>query len=303
MRTPARRSPRHRRDAVAAAAFLSPWLLGLVAFSLGPMAASLVLSFTDYELFGTPGWVGWDNYRRLLAEDPRYLASLGVTVTFVVTSVPLQLAVALGVAMLLRGGLAGVGLYRAVYYLPSLLGGSVAVAILWRQVFGREGVVNALLEPFGVPATNWIGDPSTALATLVLLAVWQFGAPMVIFLAGLNSIPGELYEAATVDGAGPLRRFRDITLPMLSPVILFNGILQMIGAFQVFTPAFIISGGSGGPTDSTLFYTLYLYQRAFTAFDMGYASAMAWVLLLVIAASTVLVFRMSAGRVFYAEER
>ncbi|MGF1660941.1 MAG: carbohydrate ABC transporter permease [Kineosporiaceae bacterium] len=290
------------RDRVAVVVFLSPWAVGLVAFTLGPMAASLVLSFTDYELFGTPQWVGLDNYRRMLTEDPRYVASLSVTAVFVLVSVPLQLAVALGVALLLRGGVAGLGLYRAAYYLPSLLGTSVAVAILWRQVFGRDGVVNGVLEPFGVPPTNWIGDPDTALGTLIALAAWQFGAPMVIFLAGLHGIPGELYEAATVDGAGPWRRFRYVTVPLLSPVILFNGVLQMIGAFQTFTPAFIISGGSGGPTDSTLFYTLYLYQRAFTAFDMGYASAMAWVLLVVIAASTALVFRVSARHVVYLEE-
>jgi multiple sugar transport system permease protein len=197
----------------------------------------------------------------------------------------------------------GVGIYRAAFYLPSLLGGSVAVAVLWRQVFDGDGLFNQVLALVGIQGEDWISTPQYALGTLILLAAWQFGSPMLIFLAGLQQIPTDLYEAAAIDGAGAWTRFRKITVPLLTPVILFNLVMQMITAFQTFTPSFVISNGTGGPLDSTLLYTLYLYMRAFGNFEMGYASAMAWVLLAIIAIMTFLVFR-SAGRwVFYGDER
>jgi multiple sugar transport system permease protein len=226
-----------------------------------------------------------------------------VTFTYVFLSVPLKLAFALAVAVMLNRGLAGLGLYRGIYYLPSLLGGSVAVAIMWRQIFSYDGLINRILLWFGIDGPSWISNPDYALYTLVSLAVWQFGSPMIIFLAGLKQIPQDLYDAAAVDGAGPVTKFVRITLPLLTPIILFNFIMQMIGAFQAFTPSFIISNGTGGPADSTLFYTLYLYEQGFTNFQMGYASAMAWVLVGIIATATAIAFMSARWWVHYGDDR
>lgn len=289
---------RERREERTAFGFLSPWLLGLALITIGPMVASLYLSFTDYNFLQEPQWVGGENYRRLFS-DPRFHQALLVTFKYVVISVPLQLAGALLVAIVLDRGLRGLALYRSAFYLPSLLGGSVAIAILWRQIFGSDGLVNWALSLLGIEGRSWIADPDTALGTLMVLNVWTFGAPMIIFLAGLRQIPTMYYEAAAVDGAGRTRRFLKITLPLLSPIVFFNLILQLIGAFQAFTQAFIISGGSGAPADSTLFYTLYLYIRGFGNFEMGYASAMAWVLVAIIGLFTLVNFVVSKYWVFY----
>jgi multiple sugar transport system permease protein len=231
--------------------------------------------------------------------DERLHHALRVTFTYVLVSVPLQLAAALALAMLLDRGLRGLAFYRSAFYLPSLLGSSVAIAVLWRQIFGAEGLLNQVIEMVGGSGRGWISDPDTALSTLVVLNVWTFGAPMVIFLAGLRQIPAMYYEAAAVDGASRWTQFRRITVPLLSPIIFFNLVLQIIHAFQSFTQAFVVSGGTGGPSDSTLFYTLYLYQRGFNNFDMGYASALAWLLLLIIAAFTALNFWAAKRWVFY----
>ena len=282
--------------------FLAPWLVGLVALTGGPILASLYLSFTDFSLFGTPSWIGLENYTRLFLEDTRYRHALGVTFTYVLVSVPLKLAFALGVALLLNRPIRGVGTYRAIYYLPSLLGGSVAVAVMWRKLFAYDGVVNDVLLWFGVEGPSWISNPDYALSTIIVLAVWQFGSPAVIFLAGLKQIPRELYDAAAIDGAGPVASFRAVTLPLLTPIIFFNLVMQMISAFQAFTPSFIISNGTGGPDDSTLFYTLYLYEDGFTNFRMGYASAMAWVLVGIIATATAVVFLSSRYWVRYGDQ-
>jgi multiple sugar transport system permease protein len=294
------RKSARRRENWAALSFLSPFIVGLLVITVGPMIASLYLSFTDYSLIGEANWIGLENYRRML-DDPRLAASIGVTVRYVFISVPLQLAMALGLAMILDKGVRGLPFYRSVFYLPSLLGGSVAIAIMWRQIFGTEGLVNQVLALFGVEGQGWISHPDYALDTLILLNVWTFGSPMVIFLAGLRQIPAMYYEAARVDGAGPVRRFLNITVPLLTPIIFFNLVLQIINAFQAFTQAFIVSGGKGGPSDSTLFYTLYLYDRGFTAFDMGYASALAWLLLTIIGLFTALNFLMSKFWVFYGD--
>jgi multiple sugar transport system permease protein len=195
----------------------------------------------------------------------------------------------------------GMAWYRSIYYIPSLLGGSVAIAVIWGQLFDNDGVLNAFLAFFGVGGRSWISNPDTALYTLVLLNIWQFGSPMVIFLAGLKQIPQELYDAASVDGANPWRRFWSVTVPLLTPIIFFNVVLQIIQAFQAFTPAYVVSGGSGGPSDSTLFYTLYLYQQGFTNLNMGYASAMAWVLLLIIAIFTLINFGLARRWVYYED--
>lgn len=295
------KSPKVRR-ALGAYAFLLPWFGGVVILTSGPLIASLYLSLTDFDLLSTPSWVGVDNFIELF-KDPRYLASLGVTFAYVFIGVPLGLAFALAVAMLLNQKVRGLGLFRSIYYLPSLLGGSVAVAVMWRQLFGGTGVINHVLGFFGFrDLPNWIADPDYALATLIILHVWQFGSAMIIFLAGLQQVPADLYDSAAVDGAGKWQQFVSVTIPMITPVIFFNLVLGIINAFQAFTQAYIVSGGTGGPVDSTLFYTLYLYQQAFTNFRMGYASAMAWVLLIIIAFFTALNFATSRRWVYYGNE-
>jgi multiple sugar transport system permease protein len=256
------------KDNKAGYIFLLPWLIGLVAITVGPMIMSLYLAFTDYNLLQAPSWIGLDNFTRMF-EDERLHNSLRVTFVYVLVSVPLQLALALAIAMLLDRGMRGLALYRSIFYLPSLLGSSVAIAVLWKQLFGTSGLVNQLLAMVGIEGPGWISNPDTALSTLILLHVWTFGSPMIIFLAGLRQIPAMYYEAASIDGAGKFRQFMKITLPLLSPIIFFNLVLQIIGAFQSFTQAFIVSGGKGGPSDSTMFFTLYLYQEGFGRFDMG----------------------------------
>ncbi|GAB3744677.1 carbohydrate ABC transporter permease [Microlunatus parietis] len=279
--------------------FLAPWLIGLFGITIGPMIASLVLSFTDYNLLQPPNWIGLENFVAM-ANDARLHNSLRVTFVYVIVSVPLQLALALGIALLLDRGMRGLAFYRSIFYLPSLLGSSVAVAILWRQIFGTTGLVNQVLQLLGVQSPpGWISNPDTALGTIILLHIWTFGSPMIIFLAGLRQIPRMYYEAAEVDGASRWTRFLSITLPLLSPIIFFNLVLQLIGAFQSFTQAFIVSGGSGGPSDSTMFYTLYLYQKGFGQLDMGYASAMAWLLVVIIAGFTAVNFLAAKYWVFY----
>ncbi|WDR07207.1 sugar ABC transporter permease [Devosia rhodophyticola] len=281
--------------------FLLPWFIGFFGLTLGPMLTSLYLSFTDFDLLTSPNWVGMDNYTRIFTADPKFAASMRVTFFFVIFSVPLKLAFALAVALLLNRGMRGLPLYRAVFYLPSLLGASVAIAVLWRQLFAGDGVVNDFLAIFGIEGPSWISNPRYSLWTLIVLSVWQFGSPMIIFLAGLRQIPQDMYEAASLDGASKARMFWKITLPLLTPVVFFNAVIQTIDAFKSFTPAFIISGGTGNPINSTLFYTLYLYQEAFGFFRMGYASALAWVLLAIVAAFTGFSFLTSKYWVHYDE--
>jgi multiple sugar transport system permease protein len=280
--------------------FISPWLLGLFLLTLYPMLQSLYFSFTDYSLLEAPNWVGMENYQKIFLEDKLFYKSLTVTLWFVLISVPLKLITALLMAMFLNQKIRGMSIYRTLIYLPSLIGTSVAVAILWSNIFGRDGMINHTLALFGIDGKNWIGSPDTALSTLILLVVWQFGSSMVIFLAGLKQISPELYEASAVDGATKMRQFFSITLPMLSPVILFNLVLQTIGSFQMFTQAFVIT--KGGPIQSTYMFALYLYERAFAGFDMGYASALAWVLLIIIGIVTALIFISSRHWVFYESE-
>ncbi len=283
--------------------FLLPWFAGLLLLTAGPMLSSLYLSFTNFNLLSAPQWIGIQNYQAML-QDPRWLNAVKATLIYVFASVPLKMLFALGLALLLNRRLQGLSIYRAIYYVPSLLGGSVAIAILWRQVFDSNGLVNEALGWIGIKSgISWIASPNFALGTLIMLAIWQFGSPMIIFLAGLKQIPPEYYEAATTDGAGPIRRFWHITLPLLTPIVFFNMVLQMVGAFQAFTPAFIVSGGTGGPVDSTLFYTLYIYQEGFGNLHMGYASAMAWILLIAIALFSALAFLTSRYWVFYQDER
>lgn len=299
--------------------FLLPWLIGILGLTVYPMLMSLRMSFTDYD-FTKPDsvqWIGFGNYIRMFGSlfgitdftavsgkimrvDPYYLKSLSVTFTYVFTSVPLKLVFALLVAVLMNQKLRFVSFYRAVYYIPTLLGGSVAIAVLWRKLFEKEGLINGLLSSFGfTDLPGWITNPKYALGTLVLLTVWQFGSSMIIFLAGLKQIPTDYYEAASVDGASKVQQFFSITIPSLTPVILFNLVMQMISAFQTFTQAYIIGGGKGGVLNSTLFYTLHLYLQGWTYHEMGYASAMAWVLLIIIGAFTAIIFGSSKLWVSY----
>lgn len=279
--------------------FISPWLIAFFLFTLIPIVASLVLSFTDFNVLKPQSaeFIGLDNFVRMFTEDRRYGRSVTATLKYVIFAVPLRLVFALAIAMLLNTKRRGVAFYRAAFYAPSVIGGSIAVAVMWRQLFGNEGLINFILATFGVEGPRWLGRPETAIWTLVILAAWQFGSPMLIFLAGLKNIPEQLYESASIDGANGWQQFWKITLPMLTPIIFFNLIMQMISGFMVFTQAFIITGGS--PLDTTLFYALYVYQRAFVSNEMGYASAMAWVMLLTIAVLTALVFRSSSYWVHY----
>jgi multiple sugar transport system permease protein len=293
-------------DNLTSYAFLSPWLLGLFVLTLYPMAYSLYLSFTEFNILQPPSWIGPNNYIAMFGgsetvrADPRFMNSLWVTFRFVFISVPVKLVFALAVAMLMNQKLRLIPFYRTLYYIPTLLGGTVSIAVLWRRLFAGDGVINQILDiAFGIDAPAWISNPRYALYTLILLAVWQFGSPMIIFLAGLKQIPDEYYESARVDGAGRVRQFISITLPGLSPIIFFNLVMQMITAFQSFTQAYIVSGGQGGPLDSTMFYSLYLYLKGFGFAEMGYASAMAWFLLVLIAVLTAAVFKLSGSLVTY----
>lgn len=285
-------------DNKAAIFFMLPWVIGFFGLTVGPILASLYFSFTDYSLLTPPTWAGFGNFTEMFA-DQRFWNSIRVTLIYVFVGVPLQLILALALAVLLDKGLRGLSFYRSIFYLPSLLGGSVAIAILWRQVFGKEGLVNGFLAIFGIDGPGWIGHPDFALGTLIVLNVWTFGSPMVLFLAGLRQIPEMYYEAASMDGATRRRQFFSITFPLLTPVIFFNLVLQLIFAFQSFTQAYVVSGGTGGPGDSTMFFTLLLYKEAFTELNMGYASAMAWFLVLLIGALTALNFWLSKFWVFY----
>ena len=294
------------RENLTSYAFLVPWLLGFFVLTLYPMIYSFFLSFTEFNILQPPKWLGLRNYfvmfigNEQFPRDERFLNSLLVTFKYVFISVPLKLIFALGIAMLMNRDLKLIPFYRTLYYIPTLLGGSVAIAALWRRLFAGDGVLNMILRSaFNLNPPAWISNPKYALYTLILLSVWQFGSPMIIFLAGLKQIPKEYYEASAVDGAGKMRQFFSITLPCLSPIIFFNLVMQMINAFQSFTQAYIISGGQGGPLDSTMFYSLYLYLKGFAFSEMVYASAMAWVLLIIIAALTALAFKVSGSLVSY----
>lgn len=286
------------KSAVVAYLFLLPWLVGIFGYTLWPFIQSFYLSLTQGNLQSTL-FVGLDNYTRMFS-DERFLKSLEVTTKYVVLSVPLKLAMALFVAMLLYKASLSMTIYRTMFYLPSLIGGSIAVAVMWRKIFGIDGLWNSFLGLFGIEGKEWLGQPDYALYLLVLLVVWQFGSSMVIFLAGLKNVPGDMYEAAMIDGAGAVRRFFRITLPLISPILLFNLILQTIGSFQVFTQGYVIT--KGGPMDETLFSVLYIYELAFKQQQMGYASAISWMLLAVIAIVTAALFFLSKRWVFYEND-
>ncbi len=297
-RSAARRplSSRTRRN-LAGYAFVAPWLFGFLVFTLYPFLRSVQLSFTRYNIVTPPRSVGWANYRVLLTDDPLFWKSLLVTVEYAALAIPLGIVAGVGLALLLNIELRGMALWRTVFYLPSVVP-AVAGSLLFVWIFNPQiGLANGLLRLFGVQGPAWLLDTHWALPALVLHSVWGVGGSMVIYLAGLKDVPHELYEASTLDGANAWTRTRRITLPLITPVIFFNLVMGIIGTFQSFTNAYVMT--QGGPEESTLFYGLYLYQRAWLFLDMGYASAMAWILVLVVAVLTGIVFRSQKRWVHY----
>ncbi len=289
------------KDNIVGYLLISPWLLGFVAMWFIPMIISIFYSFTNFNLLNNPEMIGLSNYKRIFTQDDTFVKALKVTFTYVLVMVPLRLAFALFIAMLLNKKHKFLGLYRTFYYVPSIIGGSIAVSIVWKQLFGNSGVMMTIFEKFGiVQKTSLLGNPKTALFMIILMGVWQFGSSMLIFLSALKQIPQSLYESAMVDGSKPANTFIKITLPMLTPTIFFNLILQIINGFRVFTESYVIT--DGGPLDSTLSYVLYLYRRAFNYFDMGYSCALAWVLVAIIAVFTVILFKTQNAWVYYAGE-
>jgi len=278
----------NQNDNLAAMTFALPFIIGFLAFLVVPMIVSFYYSLTDFNLLRDPRFVGLDNFRRMLG-DERLMRSLRATFYFAFTSVPLRLVFALAVAMLLLKSTKMMGIYRAMYYLPSILGSSVAVAILWRRMFFVTGTVNSLLDVVGLN-TNfpWLGDPRTAIWTLILLAVWQFGSSMLIFLASLKQIPETYYEAARIDGANKVKIFISITLPLLTPTIFFNLVMQMINGFLAFTQAFLVT--QGGPLDTTNFIALYMFDQTFRFGNAGYSAALAWLMVAILAVFTGILF-------------
>jgi len=286
-----------QQETIAAWLLITPWLLGFLLFIAGPMLASIWLSFTSWDLLTPPKWVGLANYIRLGTADPSVGRSLRVTTVYSFVSVPLNVAFGLFVAMLLNERIRLQSFMRTLYYLPSVVSG-VAVALLWRWIFAADfGLLNSFLALAGIRGPAWLSDTRTALPALIIMSLWGVGGGMVIYLAGLQSVPTALYEAAEIDGAGAVRRFWNITVPMISPVIFFQTIMGIIGALQTFTQAFIMT--DGGPKDATLFFLLYLYRNAFQQYKMGYASALAWVLFFYIMALTLLFLRSSSSWVYY----
>ena len=280
--------------------YIAPWLLGFLIFQLYPFIASFCYSFTDYTLLNQPQFVGLKNYLTLFTTDKQFLSTMKITGFYALLSVPLKLAFALFIAILLNAKIKGIGIYRSLYYLPSILGGSVAVSVLWRVIFMKDGMINHFIGLLGLGPVNWLTDAKLALITLSLLQVWQFGSAMVIFLAALKGIPAELYEAASIDGSGKWNQFLHITLPQISSVVFFNLIMQSIQALQNFTAAFVITGG--GPMKRTYIIGMKLYDDAFRFYKVGYACAESWILFLVILALTLLVFKSSDAWVYYADE-
>lgn len=278
--------------------YVLPWFIGFLLFTCYPFFASLYYSFTDYNILSEASFIGLDNYKALFS-DKEFLDTMGATFKYVIMTVPLKLAFALFIAFVLNFKLKGINFFRTAYYIPSILGGNVAIAVLWRFLFQQDGLINQVLRVFGGEGIGWFSQPTPAMFTLSLLRVWEFGSAMVIFLAALKNIPTELYEAAEVDGASKLTTFIKVTLPMLTPVIFFNLVMQMIHAFQEFNSPYLITGG--GPLNKTYLVSMMIYEEAFQNFSMGFASAVSWVLFVVIMFFTAFVFRSSKYWVFYSD--
>ena len=296
-------SESRRREALTGYLFISPWMIGFIVFFLGPIIASLFLSFTRWNIVGDPTWVGLDNYVTIFTEDLRFKKSVEVTLTYSLLYLPLEVMCGIGLAVLMNLKLRGIGIFRTIFYMPSVVP-QVAAALVWVWMLNqRYGVINTLLRNVGVNGPNWLGSPHYVLPSLILIALWGVGGSAIIYLAGLQNIPQVMYEAATVDGANAFQKFFRITLPLLSPTIFFQLVLGLIGVFQTFTPAFIAAGETGGPLQSGLFYMLYIYNRGFISLRMGYASALAWIMPLFILVVTVIVLRSSRYWVYYETDR
>ncbi|MCR5717079.1 MAG: sugar ABC transporter permease [Lachnospiraceae bacterium] len=287
-----------RRENLEGYLFIMPFIIGFLLFTAVPICVSFYLSFTKYDILSSPRWTGLSNYIKMFTSDRVFWTCFKVTLFYAFVSVPLKLFMSLMVAMLLMKPKLENGIFRAIYYIPSILGGSIAIAVVWCRLFATDGAINNILGTLGLPDDiSWLSRTDTAIWTLIVLAIWQFGSSMLIFTSGLQQIPTELYEAARVDGAGKIVQFFRITLPMLTPVIFFNLVQQLINGFMAFTSSYVITGGA--PLNSTLFYSVYLYQQAFQFSKMGYASAMAWFMLFVVALMTILLFKSSDRWVFY----
>ncbi len=280
--------------------YILPWLIGLVVLQLYPFIASLVYSFTDYNAFGKMNFVGLDNYIRLFTKDKEFYKSLGVTIKYTLLTVPGKIILSLVIAVMLNKSRKGIGTLRTIFYLPSLFGGSIAVALLWRLLFMDNGFINAILNIFRIAPISWFGDPKIALITLSSLEVWQFGSSMVMFLAALKQVPQSLYEAAGIDGANKVKTFFKITFPQITPIIFFTIIMQTINALQNFTSAFVIT--KGGPVKSTYMLGLKLYNDGFAYHKMGYASASSWIIFMLILTITLILFGTQKYWVFYEDE-
>lgn len=279
--------------------FLIPWFLGVVLLKLLPFAISLVLSFTNYDLINSPEFIGLGNYVKMFTDDPIFVKSIVATFKYAFITVPLVLVVSLLVATVLNFRIKGVNFFRSVYYIPSILGGNVAVAILWQSLFATDGIINMVIGVVGIDPIPWLVNPNLALFSIGLLRAWQFGSTMVIFLAALQNVPRSLYEAAELDGANKVKQFFNVTLPIITPVVLFNFVMGLVHAFQEFNAPYLIT--DGGPMHSTYLMNMYIYESAFTNYNMGYASALSWVLFLIIMSFTLLVFRSSKYWVHYSD--
>lgn len=293
--------PKARQEAIAGYLFIAPWLFGFIVFLAGPLIASFGISFTSWNIVGAPRWVGLQNYERIFTRDPDFIQALKVTLRYAVIFLPLSTILGIAMAQALNSKVRGVGLFRTLLYLPSVVP-SVAATLVWVWVLnGRYGLLNTILGWFGIEGPDWFRDPQAALYGIAIIGLWGVGGSAIIYLAGLQNIPTHLYEAARVDGASSTQQFWFITLPMLTPTIFFQLVVGLIGVFQTFTSSYVATGG--GPLKSTFFYMLYIYTRAWQSLRMGYASALAWVLALIILVITVLVFRSSPYWVHYEAER
>ncbi|TDO95898.1 carbohydrate ABC transporter permease [Marinomonas balearica] len=281
-------------------AYISPYIIGLIVFTAFPFISSLIISFTEYDLINTPEYVGLDNYEYML-EDDTFYQSMWVTFAYVFLTIPLKLAFALFIAFVLNFKLRGIKFFRTAYYIPSILGSSVAIAVLWRAIFSLDGLLNSFIGVFGIEPISWLGEPVFAMFSVTLLRVWQFGSAMVIFLAALQNVPQSQYEAAMIDGASKWQMFTKITIPLITPVIFFNFIMQTTQAFQEFTAPYVIT--AGGPAKATYLFSLYIYETAFKHFELGYGSALAWVLFIVVAIFTAISFKSSKYWVFYSGDK
>jgi len=296
-----RMSPMAKKEELYFYLFISPWIIGFLVFTAGPILASLFFSFCNYDVVTPPNWIGLQNYKRLFS-DPLFWQSLKVTSYFSLISVPLGIILSLIIALLLNQNIKGLTWFRTIYYMPSVISG-VAVALLWMWIFNPEfGILNFLLwELFRIHGPAWLMSEEWVVPALIIMSFWGIGGDIVIYLAGLQGIPTELYEAAEIDGANSFNKFLNITIPMMSPVLLFTLIMGIIGSFQVFTQAYVMT--RGGPHYASLFYVLYIYQNAFQFFSMGYASALSWILFIIILALTFMIFKSSPLWVYYESTR